>query len=120
MEPNLIGQLESVPPVKADELKCLWLLMTRENTRQALAENQRTEAVGVSYRVMSEQCDASSNILAIFLRATLVESLLERGLLEDWRDGAGLRDSVFRVAATFPFSKSLSEVDCGAFVQALS
>ena len=104
---------QSVPVVKAPDIKRVWSFLASERTPGTSAP------IGICMRLLANHCDADSNVFAVCLRAMLVETLLQQGLLEEWRVGDGLRESVFEVAATIPLSRGLSDIDPKAFIAAL-
>jgi hypothetical protein len=106
---------EPVPTANSTDVRRIWSFLALERARDALGQ------AGVSYsvQVLAEHCEASVNVLAVFLRATLVDALLQQGLLDGWREGNAPSDSVFEVAATFTLPRGLTEVDFQAFITAL-
>jgi len=64
-------------------------------------------------------CDTTANVLAVFLRATLVEALMGQEGSDRWREGKSLRDKVVDVAASFPLPRGVENADFAAFVAAL-
>ena len=74
----------------------------------------------VGDRRLLDGCDPSSNISAVCMRTSILLISLEQGLLSKWLEGDTLRDTVFQVAATYPFifgdDRSL---DISSFITAL-
>jgi hypothetical protein len=73
----------------------------------------------VSLKLLASLCDPKANVVAVCFRSMLVETLLQQGRLDRWREGHSLRDKVFEVAASFPLPRGLENADIDAFVAAL-
>ncbi len=106
---------EPVPSTNSTDVRRVWSFLALESARDPMSQ------AGVSYsvQVLAKQCDPDSNVLAVFLRASLVDALLQLGLLDGWREGNELRDRVFEVAAKFPLPAGLTDVDFQGFIKAL-
>jgi hypothetical protein len=115
-QPDLEALNEPVPTVRSADIRRVWSFLALEKARDPSAQ----AGIGIDYQVLAQQCNANSNVLAVFLRATLVEGLLQQGLLAKWREGNELRDCVFEVAATFPLPRGLADFDAKAFITALA
>ena len=101
-----------VPTVRAEDLRRVWSFLASE---QSESQAQRS----VSLNIVAGLCEPKADALAVWFRATLIQALLRRGQLDPWRDGSGLRDKVFEVAAKFPLPKGPAEADLDAFVAAM-
>ena len=119
LQPDFVAALtEPVPPVKPSDIRRVWSFLAVE--KALFTSVERAEGgFGISCRVLAEQCDVHSNVVAVFFRATLVQLFLQQGLLDGWRDGDGLGDRVFEVAATFRLPRGLTDVDTAGFSAAL-
>ena len=73
----------------------------------------------VNVKLLASLCNPNADVLAVWFRATLVETLLQQGQLDRWREGNSLRERVFEVAAGFPFPQMPGKVDVGGLVAAL-
>jgi hypothetical protein len=105
----------TIPLVDAMDVRNVWSFLAFERARDTSVQ---CGAVAINESVVADQCGVNANVLAVFLRATLVDSLREQGLLDSWRDENGLRDIVFEVASRFPISHLL-DFDSSAFITAL-
>jgi hypothetical protein len=114
---SLESLLESrrLPPVKADDLKRVWELMRRVKAEHG------GQGVGVSIdvRFISQQCDPSADVIAVFFRVALLQSLLQAGLLDHWREANEPRALVFQVGATFPLDQCVQGFDPADFIDRL-
>jgi len=108
---------QPVPPVRAGDVKRVWSLYASEQARDTRV--QAGAAFAVCQKLLVDLCDENANVLAVWCRATVVGALLREGRLERWRQGNGLRDEVFELAATFPIPRGLEGFDLDAFVAAL-
>jgi len=100
-----------IPSVDPEDIKRLWPLV-------ASLEG----GVGIDTRALVERCSSGANLNAVFTRAMLVRALLQRGLLDKWREGDTLKDKVFAVAATAPLvpqKEGTLDFDGAAFLAAL-
>jgi hypothetical protein len=102
----------SIPAVRADDVRRVWSFLSEEVHRSG-------PGVGVNLKLLADLCDANANVLAVWVRAMLVMSLTQHGRLDGWREGNSLGESVFELAARFPLSRGLGNVDPDAFVAAL-
>ena len=71
-------------------------------------------------KLLAGVCIANANVLAVFLRVTLIGALMQQKESDRWREGNGLRDKVFEVAATWPLPRGVENADLPAFVAALT
>jgi hypothetical protein len=114
-QPDFAALNEPVPTVKSADIRRLWSFLSSEKISDPLAE----VGTAFSYSVVAQQCNVNSNVVAVFLRAALVHGLVQQGLLESWREGDELHDRVFDIAAAFPLSLGLADVDSQSFITAL-
>jgi hypothetical protein len=91
-----------LPAVKSADLKCVWSLLASEK-----ASNASIGGFGISRRALAECCSPDCDVAAVFLRASLVDVLLQRGSLDAWRTGDGLWDGAFEFAAALPWNAAL-------------
>jgi hypothetical protein len=118
-ESNLEMLNGRVPEVKPDDIARVWSVLESEKERsRELGLNTSGAAVGICYRLLAEKCDVHY-FLAVFLRVALINGLLQDELLDRWRSEGGLNSRVFEVAAAFPLSRGLEDVDSGTFIRAL-
>jgi len=108
------------PAVSADDMKRVWRMAqtvkrdVNDQTQEATAQN-----VGFDARLIAGQCEPGANIYAVFFRTALLRYFLDEGLLEEWREGDTLSDSVFQVGATFPMELGDRGFDPEAFISRL-
>lgn len=90
-------------------------------TRSIRASKEGEGAVGISDSLFKDVCQPGANLAAVSLRAVLLEMALETGALDRLRNGDELPDSVFEIAAAYPFIVRTQDpsFEFGAFVQAL-
>ncbi len=114
---NLFGQREPgchTPPVDPDDLKRVWqIVQTLKGITESTAPAGKG-CVGIDAGFLAEQCEPGANSQAVFIRGALLQYLVQSGLLDEWREGDTLSDSVFQVGATFPV-KIDAEFDLSAF-----
>jgi hypothetical protein len=72
--------------------------------------------MGINVALFAKEIEAGSDVIAVWLRATLIDALLAQGMLEQWREGEELRDIVFWDTATFPLANGLKEFDASEFI----
>ena len=75
--------------------------------------------MGIDARLIAERCEAGANLQAVFFRVALLQYLFHAGLLDEWREGARLSDSVFHLSATFPIELGVQGFDSAAFMSRL-
>jgi hypothetical protein len=107
-----------VPAVRAEDVRRVWSFLASEQARHPRVHGGAVSSV--SLKLLGGLCDVNANVLAVWFRAALIETLLQQGPLEGWREGDSLRDRVFEVAASFPLPRGLENADLDAFVAALS
>ena len=105
-----------VPPVNPEDLKRVWVLFL-ESRKQAPAAS--AGALGIDARLLAQQCSSGADLLAISFRRAVLEELLKQGLLNDWREGDALHNSVFSAIATFPMQIGAQAFDPNAFIDRL-
>jgi hypothetical protein len=64
-----------IPAVRADDVRRVWSFLS-EVARRSGPE------VGVNLKLLADLCDAEANILAVWVRASLVMSLTQQGPLD--------------------------------------
>jgi hypothetical protein len=97
-----------IPAVRADDVRRVWSFLS-EVVRRSDPE------VGMNLKLLADLCDADANVLAVWVRASLVMSLTQQEPL----DGNSPGESVFELAARFPLPRGLGNADLDAFVAAL-
>ena len=100
-----------VPAVRVDDLKRVWSFLA--------SEQGGIQGTSVGLKLLADLCELNSDVLAVWFRAALVETLLQQGRLDPWREGNSLRGKIFEVAAGFPFPKGPENADLDALVAAL-
>jgi hypothetical protein len=75
--------------------------------------------MGISASLFANEIRSGSDVIAVSLRVSLLDALLQQGMLEEWREGKELRDIVFWNAATFPLANGLKDFDVSEFVETL-
>ena len=114
-ESNLRSSIrQPLPAVRVDDVRRVWSFLASAQTR---APEGGTSSV--SMKLLAGQCDINANVLAVSFRAMLVGTLLRQGRLDRWREGNGLHERVFEVAANFPLPNGLENADVDAFLAAL-
>ncbi len=115
---GLFGQLESgcpLPPVNPDDLKRVWHIAQTLNGLTDQTAAAGPGCVGIDAGFIAEQCEPATNVEAVVFRGALLQYLVQSGLLDEWREGDTLSDSVFQAGATFPV-KIDAEFDLTAFI----
>ena len=111
---------EPVPPVNADDLKRVWdVISSFAGICQNPEAREPRGAFGIDLRLLEPHCEPGSDVTAVSIRAFLLRGFLKVGLLDDWREGDGLRDTAFRVAATFPIEHGVERLDLTGFLERL-
>jgi hypothetical protein len=72
--------------------------------------------MGFSQRLLAQQCSAGADVLAVFWRTSLVNIMVQQGVLDEWREGNELREPVFWGAATFPLPNGLNHFEVAEFI----
>lgn len=104
-----------IPPVDANDVKRIWEL-TFDSPEGQQAPNA---CMGWDVRLVIEQCSQGADPLAVFFRASLLKSLREGELPDEWRDGGRFHDVVFQTLATFPLPEGIQSFRPDEFVEAL-
>ena len=109
-----------VPPVNADDLKRVWYAISNiAVTCQSTEGHDPHRTMGIDTRLLEPHCEPGADVTAVSIRALLLHSCLQAGLLDDWREANGLRDTVFRVAATYPIEQGRERFNFPGFVERL-
>jgi hypothetical protein len=101
----------NIPSVNPLDVQRLWL-----------AQSQEPADSGVSYsaRAILQLCESeSADPIAVGARTMLIRIVLQKGVLENWRDGDGLKNVVFEAAAVFPLPAGLQGLNPSEFVASL-
>jgi hypothetical protein len=101
-----------VSPVGAKDLQRVWSFVASQ-------QDEGHAQGSISLNIVAGLCEQKADPLAVWLRATFVRVLLQRGRLDPWRDGSTLQDKVFEVAAKFPLPNGPAQADLDAFVAAM-
>jgi hypothetical protein len=103
-----------VPTVKPNDVKVAWEVFAATGP-----ERTQEGAVGISTKLFADRCDPFSEVMAVGVRAMIVEAALQAGALDKWRKNDGLDDTVFEVAATCLITRTADGVDVRHFNEAL-
>jgi hypothetical protein len=107
------GALGGPPPVvDPADLRRVWTVLQSEKQSGTLRQG-----TAIDQRLLSQDCTPSCNVVAAFVRASLLDALVEQGLLKAWLGKTGLPDQVFELAARFVFSGDPGDLEL--FVRAL-
>jgi hypothetical protein len=87
-----------VSAVDATDLKAIFTMFKAD-----IPETDGVGAKGYNVRLLQQQCRGGSDVCAVWLRATLLHSLAQDGLLASWQEGTDFDPRVFEAAAAFPF-----------------
>jgi hypothetical protein len=72
-------------------------------------------------KAILQVCESeSADPVAVGARTMLLRTLLEQGVLENWRENDGLSKAVFDAAAAFPLPTGLQGLDPSEFIALLS
>ena len=71
-------------------------------------------------KLLADLCSPKANTFAVFVRAALIDALLQQGRLDRWREGKSLAEKVFEVAATFSLPRGAERADLDALVAAMN
>lgn len=104
-----------VPVVGADDVRRVWEFITKTNPRMGAAAG----AVGIDIRLIAQQCGEGADPVAVWARVALLQTLLQSGLLDDWRDGDRPYDVIFEAMAAFPLPDGVRRFRPEDFVEAL-
>ena len=74
----------------------------------------------ISTKAILQVCESeSADPIAVGARTMLLRTLLEQGVLENWRENDGLSKAVFDAAASFPLPTGLQGLDPSEFIALL-
>jgi hypothetical protein len=104
-----------IPPVRAADMERVWEFIFKDS----IGEVSTTPTVGFNLRVITGQCGPDADLLASFVRATILKQLLEEGLLDAWRDGKHPNGTVFQVLASFPLPDGTAGFRSDEFIDVL-
>ena len=106
-----------VPAVRADDLRRIWSFLISMQTADTKAQEGSTS---VSLKLLAGLCDPHANVLAVWFRAALIETLHREGRLDRWRQGDSLTERVFEITASFPLPQGPEKFDLDALMAALN
>ena len=86
----------AIPPVAAQDLKCLHELCIERAKRYCGKDG------AVPLESMASACSPEANLPAVWLRHTQLRALYRQGLLAEWQHGTVLEGQVFDLAAIIP------------------
>src|ERR1051326_6253949 len=105
-----------LPPVNAEDLKRVWRLIQQCAIDRPDAGGAQG-GTSIALRLIAQQCEAEADVLAVFFRASILQHLSQKGLLDKWRDGNEFGDSVFQAGATCPMEMGDLGLDPDAFIE---
>jgi hypothetical protein len=105
-----------LPAVNPDDMKRVWRLVRQSTGAQG---GRATSTMSIDVKLVAPQCSPGPDVLAVFFRMSILQRLLEQGMLNPWREGDGLRDIVFDNAATFAVRIGSDGFDPDAFLEQL-
>jgi hypothetical protein len=111
-----------IPTVEANDVKRVWSLMSLSMAEMRADQSGTQTAaptMGFSQSLLAQQCSSGADVLAVYLRASLISMLLQQGFLEEWHEGNELREPVFWGASTFPLPNGLNNFNPDEFVTRL-
>jgi hypothetical protein len=111
-----LGFGKPLPPVNAEDLKRVWRLIQQVAIDRPDARGAQGGA-SIHLRLITEQCEAGADVFAVFFRASILQHLLQKGLLDKWSDGNELGDSVFHAGASCPMEMGDLALDPEAFIE---
>ena len=99
-----------IPSVNSLDIQRLWSLQSQHNGA----------SVSISTKASSQICESeSADPIAVGARTMLLRTLLQQGVLENWREGDSLTKEVFDAAASFPLPTGLRGLNPSEFVALL-
>jgi hypothetical protein len=106
-----IASGKPVPPVHADDLKRVWYAIRDIMGACHITEDHVPgQSVGIDARLLAPYCEPGADVGAVSVRAFLLRMFLQLGLLDEFREGNELRDTVFQVAAVFPMEQGVERL----------
>ena len=100
----------NIPAVSSVDIQRLWSLQSQHDGA----------TVSYSTKAILQVCESeSADPVAVGARTMLLRTLLEQGLLENWRESDNLSKVVFDTAAAFPLPTGLRGLNPGEFVALL-
>jgi len=116
---DFLAQLESgapLPQVSADDLRRVWHLTRTLKAEACQATGKEASSVGIDARLIAGQCQPGADFQAVFFRGSVLQYMVQEGLLDEWTEGDTLKDSVFEVAASFQMKLGDRGFDPEAFI----
>ena len=124
LRPDLavLGYTEPIPTVDPGDLRGMYEFI-RKTLREAAPNSTTVEAperhsIGIDVHLLAKECSPGANVFAAWLRSSLLEMLLQQGLLVQWLHGNDLDGRVFQAAASFPIA-SIGRFDPEGFLEQL-
>src|SRR5215831_13163767 len=96
--------------VDAEALIRFWRFTEQHQAETPLA------CISYDIRLVQDQVGPGCDPISALFRTGLLKMLFQRGLLDDWREGAELRRVVFDVAASFPIPNGVEGFDAEVFL----
>jgi hypothetical protein len=115
-----IASGKPVPPVNVDDLKRVWYA-TRDIMRACHITEDHVpgQSVGNDPHLLEPYCEPGADVSAVSARVFLLRVFLQTGLLDEFREGNELRDTVFQVAAVFPMELGKERFKLPEFIERL-
>jgi hypothetical protein len=111
---------EPIPAVDPKDLRGLWAL--KHKLVAEFAQNPKgdvaTPAPSIDVALLAGACAPGANVLAVWVRSTLLDLAVSQGLLAPWQQATLLDHAVFDLAATLPIPR-LDRFDPDDFLQRL-
>ena len=100
----------NIPAVNSLDIQRLWSLQSQHPG----------DGVSYSTKAILQVCESeSADPVAVGARTMLLRTILEQGVLENWRESDGLSKVVFDAAAAFPLPNGLQGLNPSEFVALL-
>jgi hypothetical protein len=100
----------NIPAVSSLDLERLWSLQSQH----------LGDSASYSTKAILQICESeSADPMAVGARMMLLGTLLQQGVLENWRENDGFSKAVFDAAATFPLPTGLQGLNAKEFIAML-
>jgi hypothetical protein len=107
-----------VPAVGADAVRRAWEFMTFVKDASP-PTGAAAGGIGLDINVIARECGEGVDPIAVWARAALLQTLLQSGVLDDWRAGNRPYDVVFEAIAKFPLPGGLQRFRPEEFAETL-
>ena len=104
----------NIPAVSSVDIQRFWAMQSQHEPQHDGA------SVSYSTKAILQICESeSADPIAVGARTMLLRTLLQQGILENWREGNSLTKEVFDAAAAFPLPTGLRGLNPNEFVALL-